>query len=199
MSTSNFPVPFPRGEPPDLTPEQFEGLVFDWLREWVSREGWVAELTRQGIVSGAGGEYAIDILLEFSLLSGARVIILVECKHQQRRVERDEVLVLEGKLRDVGAHKGMLFCNNGFQSGAVQYAAAHGIATISLQNGRYLYETRDLAGAQREPPPWVDIQPVVGVRLGFTGEGAPMGHVVERGRVDALVEWFVMEYPPQEA
>jgi len=68
-------------------------------------------------LKGASGEYAFDALAEFEILGGARILVLVECKRHSSPVKREDVLVLEAKLRDTGAHKAMVFSTAGFQSG----------------------------------------------------------------------------------
>ena len=156
-------IPWLLGRAAEVTPTEFEHVVREWLVEWAQRQGLKIEATHQGTVHGSGGEYAIDVLVTTEVFRGAQISILVECKHQQRPVERDELLILEGKLRDVGAHKGMLFSTSGFQSGALQYAHAHKIATISIREGRSLFETRGV-GPSPDAPPWAQIDRVVGIR-----------------------------------
>ncbi|WP_289355103.1 restriction endonuclease [Paenibacillus sp. S-12] len=77
------------------------------------------------------GEYQIDIIAEFVALSvGFKVV--VECKRYTRPVEREKFVVLAGKVRSLGAHKGILISTSGFQSGATEYARQHGIALIQI-------------------------------------------------------------------
>ncbi|MCX6007025.1 MAG: restriction endonuclease [Chloroflexi bacterium] len=127
----------------EITPQQFERQVLEWVKSSISSSSY-DKITHQAIVPGQGGEYVIDIQVHLGLLKGASINILIECKHQRRSVERDEVLILEGKLRDTGAHKGILFATSGFQKGAISYAKAHGIATVTVINGSWLYETRSI-------------------------------------------------------
>jgi restriction system protein len=109
---------------------------------------------------GADGEYIIDVAATFSAL-GAKFLVLVECKHQGRKVERQDVQVLHSKLQSLGAQKGMLFSVSGFQSGAVEYAAAHGIALVEVATGISNWHTRSV-GPQTPPPPWVPIPKYIG-------------------------------------
>jgi restriction system protein len=97
--------------------------------------------------------------------------------------------VLEAKLRDVAAHKGMLFSTSGFQKGALQYATAHGIATIAVVNGRWLYETKSVGNGLVEPPPWVRFDPYAGIRMTSTDTGISCD-TINLERIDALKEWF---------
>jgi restriction system protein len=47
----------------------------------------------------------------------------------------------------------MIFSTSGFQKGALEYAAAHGIATITFIDGKSTYETRAMNSQPVEPPP----------------------------------------------
>ena len=67
------------------------------------------------------------MLAEYTAL-GAKNTVLIECKKQSRSIEREIVATLDGKLRSIGAQKGILISTAGFQGGAVQYAKIHGIA-----------------------------------------------------------------------
>ena len=89
-----------------ITPQQFERQVLEWVKSSLSSMS-NTQITHQSIISGQGGQYAIDIQARFSLLDGASINVLIECKHQRRPVERDEILIIEGKLRDTGSHKGI--------------------------------------------------------------------------------------------
>ena len=175
--------------PADISPTQFEELVLAWLQRCSADAGQEIDARHLGVVQGEGGEYRIDVLVNLTVLGGARLAVLVECKHQARPVEREDTMVLEAKLRDVGAHKGMLFSTSGFQKGALQYAAARGIATIAVVHGTWLYATRAAGGGPVQPPPWVRSDPHVGLRMTSTDKGISC-HTIELARVDALREWF---------
>lgn len=124
-----------------------------------------------GVVRGDGGKYKIDVLAKFEALGGASFTVLVECKHQSRPVERDEVMVLESKLRDANAPKAMLFSTSGFQAGAIEFATSKRIATVAIVEGKWLYLTRDARPSPVEPPPWVPIETFVGLCMTKTTNG----------------------------
>lgn len=126
-------APWNPRDPVQITPEEFEKQVLEWVRACL--EASTAEVEHQAMVKGQGGEYAIDIKIRFTIMGGGILELYLECKHQKRAVERDEVILLEGKLRDTGAHKGMLSSTSGFQKGAIEYATAHGIATVTVMPG----------------------------------------------------------------
>jgi restriction system protein len=176
-------------DPVEITPKQFEEQVLAWVSEAAQEEGLDFQATHQGVVEGDGGEYAIDVLVRLSVLGGAELLVLVECKHQARPVEREEVINLEGRLRAVGGHKGMLFSTSGFQSGAVRFAAERGLATVTVIAGAWLFETRAADSGPQAPPPWVHLDQFAGIRLAPTAKGISC-HTVERDRVDALSSWL---------
>ena len=131
------------GNPGDVSPEGFERLVHSWLATHGPGSLEDFKVRHLSKVPGAGGEYEIDVAVEFTIFGGARILTLVECKHQKQPVKRDQVLVLEAKLRDTGAHKGVVFSTSGFQRGAVEYARRRGIATVTVRNGQPVYYASD--------------------------------------------------------
>jgi len=79
---------------------------------------------------GASGQtYEVDLALE-ATLAGVAVVILVECKCYTGKVGLDEVTEFAYKIRDIGAHKGILVASSGFQSGAIRVAKREGIALV---------------------------------------------------------------------
>lgn len=92
-------------------------------------------------IQGTDGDYIIDVVARFSAL-GADFLVLVECKHHKRKVERQDVQALHAKIQSTGAHKGMLFSTAGFQSGAITYADVHGISLVQLADGNTSWFTR---------------------------------------------------------
>jgi len=145
--------------PPNLTPREYELAVKGVL------DGAGLHLTEFNSghlekVPGVDGSYIIDVTARFNAL-GADFLVLVECKNERRKVERQDVQVLNDKVRSTGAQKGMLFSIAGFQEGAIEYADAHGIALVQLANGRSSWFTRSI-GPPAPPPPWVNIPDYVG-------------------------------------
>lgn len=175
--------------PTDITPEDFEKLVLSWLQQCNVDASNSIQATHLGVVNGEGGTYKIDVLVTMTLFGGAQVTVLVECKRHKRPVEREDIMVLDGKLRAVGAHKGMFFSTSGFQSGALQYAGDRGIATIAIVNGEWLYETKSLEDRPVNPPSWAKFDAFAGIRMAFTETGISCS-TIEMARLDPLREWF---------
>jgi restriction system protein len=148
-----------RYPPIHLTPEQFElevKAILDGLG--LNLHGYQSQ--HREVVEGHDGEYEIDVTVRFGAL-GAEFLVFVECKHYKNSVKREIVQSLHSKLQSIGAQKGMIFSTSGFQSGALEFAKAHGIATIQVVEGRTSYFTKSFGGPS-EPPLWADIEPVIG-------------------------------------
>lgn len=125
----------------EITAAEFERLARDWI---LKQGGEVTslEVKHDVKVEAYDSTYQIDVLAKFQAFAGGEFIVLIECKKYRNTVEREMVRVLHDKVRSVGAHKGMLFTTTGFQSGAIEYAKAHGLALVSIIEGVATYETR---------------------------------------------------------
>jgi restriction system protein len=139
----------------EITAAEFERLV----RDWILKQG--GELTSLEVkhnvkVEAYDSTYQIDVLAKFQAFAGAEFIVLIEYKKYRNAVEREVVQVLHDKVRSLGAHKGMLFTTTGFQSGAIKYAKAHGIALVSIIEGA-TYETRSAYPVAAQPPAWLNL------------------------------------------
>ena len=145
--------------PPELTPQQFEKEVRAML------DAMGAHLTafrseHREIIPAADGEYEIDVTVRFSALE-MEFLVLIECKYHKNPVKREMIQALHSKILSVGASKGAMFSTSGFQSGALEYALAHGIATVQVEDGRSCYFTKSMDPSP-EPPPWANIPHVIG-------------------------------------
>jgi len=173
-------------KPVPITPQEFERQVLEWVR--ASLETGAAEVKHHAKAKGRGGEYTIDIRIRLTVLDGAIIDLCLECKNQQRAVERDELIILEGKLRDTGSHKGILFSTSGFQKGAIEYASAHGIATITIIAGEWLYETRAFDPTS-QPPPELGLPRFAGIRVEST-EGSVRSRTIIPEHMDPLADFL---------
>ena len=148
-----------QGHPLSITPRDYEVLVKGIID--AAADGLVDYRSEHlASLNAADGEYVIDIVATFSAL-GAKFVVLVECKYHTRKVERQDVQVLHNKVQSLAANKGMLFSVSGFQSGAIEYAAAHGIALVEVATGVSNWHTRS-AGPPTPPPPWVSVPKHIG-------------------------------------
>ena len=112
----------------NISPTDFEVFCMKTLETYAEREKLPNfTIKHNQKVETYDGTYQIDVLAEYTAL-GTKNVVLIECKKQSRSVEREIVATLDGKLRSIGAQKGILISTAGFQGGAVQYARIHGIA-----------------------------------------------------------------------
>jgi restriction system protein len=82
-------------------------------------------------VQGVRTHHDVDVVVR-SHHVGFDVVWLVECKHWQTRVSKLHVLALREIVADVGADRGILLSEVGFQSGALEAATLTNVRATSL-------------------------------------------------------------------
>ncbi|NLT54816.1 MAG: restriction endonuclease [Actinomycetales bacterium] len=102
-------------------------------------------------VEGPDGTYIIDVTVRFQI-AGMDFLILFECKRHASAVKREHVQVLHAKMQSTGAQKGVLVAASGFQSGALRYARAHGIACVRLVDDAWTYMSRTAVSTNLTAP-----------------------------------------------
>ena len=100
------------------------------------------QVTRKEVLEGADGKYEIDVVARFTILEGAEVVVLVECKHHKNSIKRELVQALYSKLISVGAHKAMMFTTANYQRGAIEFAKAHGISLVRFTDSELNYAVK---------------------------------------------------------
>jgi Restriction endonuclease len=90
---------------------EYQEAVARFFRE----RGCAATVEAQ--VPGARATHIVDVFVSFHQ-HGVDVRWVIECKLWKGRVEKADVLVLKGVVEDVGADRGIIFCETEFQSGA---------------------------------------------------------------------------------
>jgi hypothetical protein len=135
---------------PEITPAEFEiwvTSIFDAARD----SGGVDDLrvSIHEVIEGTDGTYDFDATLRYEL-AGLEFLVLVEAKLHKNPIKRETVQILRQKLQSVGAQKAVLISTAPFQKGALDFALAHGIALVTVTEGRFTYETR---GAIVPPKP----------------------------------------------
>jgi hypothetical protein len=134
---SDFPMWYP---PADITPSEFE----EWIGElYAAATPRVDNLrvTVHETLHGVDGSFDIDATVRY-MFGGMNFLVLVEAKRHKNAIKRELVQALQSKVQSVGAQKGVMLATAGFQRGAIAFAAVHGIALVSVTEGRFLYETR---------------------------------------------------------
>ncbi|WP_375424193.1 restriction endonuclease [uncultured Friedmanniella sp.] len=135
---------YPAGE---IRPAEFEQFVVDLLSALGPAAGAAPVVTLHDKIEGADGTYDFDATARFNW-GGMSFLVLAEAKLHKHPIKRELVQVLNDKLRSVGAQKAVMFSTAPYQSGALSYAKAHGIALATVTEGRHTYETRS-----RQPAP----------------------------------------------
>src|SRR5688572_17040824 len=123
--------------PACFTPKAFERIVGDYLRYMggLSRGESPQLVVKEWEVLGSqDGDFEIDVTVRFRTVA-LNFLMLVECKHHRAPLKREHVQALHTKLLSVGAHKAVVFCTSGFQSGAIAFASRHGIALVHCRPG----------------------------------------------------------------
>ena len=126
----------------EMTPVEFEKYVICTLNKQFENKGVEDYSFLHNTKKEAhDGKYQIDGEIKFSVM-GAEITILIECKQYKGPIKREQIQVLYNKIQSTGAHKGIFVTTSYFQSGAMKYAAEHGITLISITDGKLKYEVR---------------------------------------------------------
>ena len=187
MGDRNPDSPWNPASSPNISPKEYEQQVVEWLHG----SGSVLEdfkVQHLKHLEGPSGDYEFDAVASFTILSGAKVVVVVECKRYSKPVERDHMLTLWAKKEDVNAHKAMMFATCGIHSGALKYASAKGVATVTFVQCDFLYETKAV-GVSSEPPPWAEMPQYAGIMLRCEDNSIQCS-TINKKHLDALKEWL---------
>ncbi|WP_353081108.1 restriction endonuclease [Tessaracoccus lapidicaptus] len=174
-------------QPAQLSPAEFELFVASLFESLASTRA-LSELRVENheVIRGVDGAYDFDATVRFDV-AGMEFLILVEAKCHRNPIKRELVQVLHQKLQSVGAQKAVLVSTAPFQSGALEFALAHGIALVTVTEGRFTYETKSAGRSS------------VLSRAEAAAYGLPIfvGHGYSRGDSPGSVRVTVMspEYP----
>ena len=86
-------------------------------------------------VKGVRGEHAVDVLVRGRTASIDQVWV-IECKHWQTPIQKAEVATLVSIVQDLGADRGVLLSETGFQAGARSFARQQNITLTNLKTLR---------------------------------------------------------------
>jgi restriction system protein len=84
-------------------------------------------------VQGVRTQHDIDVLVKMHHV-GFEVTWAIECKHWKTKVSKLHVLGLRSIVQEIGADRGILLCEAGFQSGALEAAQLTNVVVTSLAN-----------------------------------------------------------------
>lgn len=88
----------------------------DEVAAFFKRQGCHVEV--EEIVQGVRGKHEVDVHVKF-LRSGIECTWIVECKLWKSKVPKEKVMALKSIVDDVGADRGIIVSEKGFQSGAL--------------------------------------------------------------------------------
>ncbi|NEB29843.1 restriction endonuclease [Streptomyces sp. SID14446] len=90
-------------------------------------------------IEGARGRHDIDVVARLRI-AGVDILWLVECKAWQRRIPKERILTLQGIVDDIGADRGLVFSESGFQAGAIRATQNTNITLTSLEDFRLNFQ-----------------------------------------------------------
>jgi restriction endonuclease len=82
-------------------------------------------------VRGVRGTHKVDVLVKLRHL-GIDVVWIIECKLWKTSIPKEKVLALQQIVQDVGADRGLLLSESGFQAGSIKSANLSNITLSSL-------------------------------------------------------------------
>ncbi|WP_258563008.1 restriction endonuclease [Streptomyces phytophilus] len=100
----------------------------------LSELGFAVQVEDQ-IASSRGVTHEVDVSARRTV-AGVEVLWVVECKLWRSRVDKEKVAALSAICEDLGADRGLLMSEAGFQSGALQMASGRNITLTSLEDLR---------------------------------------------------------------
>lgn len=154
----DVPLPLDRAIAIAMSPTDFERYTVQLLAQTLTVvEDFRVEFGEK--IDAADGTYDIDATVRFRF-AGMDFLVLVECKRHSDPIKRDVVALLTDKVRNTGAHKGIVFSTAPFQSGALRYAKAHGVALVHVTDAGPTYVMRSM----------------VSLQLDLDGSGSPVAH-----------------------
>lgn len=138
--------------PADITPAEYESLVVDVFR--AAETPLVKyEVALHDVIEASDGSYDFDGTVRFSV-AGMDFLVLIEAKRHNNPIKREVVQALQQKKLSVGAQKAVLVSTSPFQRGAVDFAATHGVALMTLTEGRFAIEVRSSQSQSQSQSQW---------------------------------------------
>ena len=146
------------------------------------------------VVEAYDGNYQLDGYIEFEVM-GVLYKTIVECKHYKKPISREIVQKVYDNIRAIGAQKGIVVSTSNFQSGAIDYARAHGIALIQMTETEDIFHTRSLYNVVMNHPhvPSNGGEPYIGVMIGRGRDGVGVTCSYLSPLSDALKDFLLKE------
>lgn len=84
-------------------------------------------------IAGARASHDIDVTARISV-AGVNQLWVVECKKWKRPVPKERALTFVGIVNDIGADRGLIFSESGFQAGAIRATGSTNVTLTSLSD-----------------------------------------------------------------
>ncbi|MFI6832800.1 restriction endonuclease [Kribbella sp. NPDC050241] len=86
-------------------------------------------------LEGARGKHEIDVTAR-TMVAGINQLWVIECKRRKEPVKKEHVLTFLGIVSDVGADRGLMFSESGFQAGAIRSTSSTNMTLTSIEDFR---------------------------------------------------------------
>ncbi|MFJ6145729.1 restriction endonuclease [Streptomyces anulatus] len=90
-------------------------------------------------IEGARAQHDVDVAARMRI-AGVDILWVVECKAWGRRVPKERILTLQGIVDDIGADRGLVFSESGFQAGAIRVTQNTNITLTGLEDFRLNFQ-----------------------------------------------------------
>ncbi|MEU9206578.1 restriction endonuclease [Streptomyces sp. NPDC048415] len=104
------------------------------VAEMLSELGFVTKV--EETITGVRAAHDIDVTARITS-AGVAQLWVVECKKWKRAVPKERILAFSAIIADVGADRGLMFADNGFQAGAIRAARNTNLTLTSLVDFRH--------------------------------------------------------------
>ncbi|MGM0965636.1 restriction endonuclease [Bacillus pumilus] len=102
--------------------------VYQELSKYSNKE--IKILNKHNLVGKSGVTHNIDVYYQFEQ-NGIKHKVIFECKNWNSKVSKEKVLTLKSIIEDIPNSVGIMVAPQGYQKGAKEFAAHHGIQLIS--------------------------------------------------------------------
>ncbi|MEU5334672.1 restriction endonuclease [Streptomyces asoensis] len=99
------------------------------VSETLSEFGFATQI--EEVIEGARGRHEVDVTARIRY-AGVDQLWIVECKKWKRAVPKERILAFASIIDDVGADRGLIFAEGGFQAGAVRASRNSSITLTNL-------------------------------------------------------------------
>jgi len=96
-------------------------------------------------LEGVRGQHEIDVYVEGNI-HGLPFVWIIECKAWNSNIPKEKVLAFSSIVQDLGADRGFLLSEKGFQSGAIRIAEKSNITLTSIEDLNQTIEIDSIIG-----------------------------------------------------